>query len=108
MGTDARITTHPILEFKAGRRVRFTFDGRELEGYEGEPIAAALHACGVRVLGESPRLRRPRGFFCAIGNCSSCLMTVDGRPNVRVCREKLREGMCVTTQRGKGVLRAND
>lgn len=108
MMTDARITAHPILEFKVGTRVSFTFDGRELEGYEGEPIAAALHACGVRVLGVSPKLKRPRGFFCAIGNCSSCLMTVDGRPNVRVCREKLREGMRVATQRGKGVLLAND
>lgn len=106
--TDARITTHPILEFKEGKKVKFTFDGREMEGYEGEPIAAALHAAGVRVLRESPKLKRPRGFFCAIGNCSSCLMTVDGRPNVRVCTEKLREGMRVETQRGKGVLLAND
>lgn len=107
MGVGERIASHPILEFPERKRVRFTFDGMELEGFEGEPIAAALHACGVRTLRESPRLGRPRGFFCAIGNCSSCLMTVDGRPNVRACREKLREGMRVTTQRGKGVLSAD-
>lgn len=105
---DGRITCHPILEFKEGRKVRFTFDGKELEGYEGQPIACALHAAGVRVLRESPGLKRPRGFFCAIGNCSSCLMTVDGRPNVRVCVEKLREGMNVITQKGKGVLLADN
>ena len=105
---NGRITNHPILDFKEDRPVRFTFDGKELEGYEGEPIAAALHASGVRVLRESPELKRPRGFFCAIGNCSSCLMTVDGRPNVRICVEKLREGMNVTTQKGKGVLLADN
>ncbi|MEW6080424.1 MAG: (2Fe-2S)-binding protein [Bacillota bacterium] len=99
-----RITHHPILEFQRGRKVRFTFDGREMEGYEGEPIAAALHAAGVRVLRHSPKLNRPRGFFCAIGNCSSCLMKVDGVPNVRVCVERLREGMQVQTQVGKGDL----
>jgi len=100
-----RITDHPILTFGHGRKVRFTFDGRELEGMEGEVIAAALHAAGVRVLSHSHSLHRPRGFYCAIGNCSSCLMLVDGEPNVRVCVEKLSAGMRVETQSGKGRLR---
>ncbi|HEY3314106.1 MAG TPA: (2Fe-2S)-binding protein [Bacillota bacterium] len=100
-----RIIDHPILEFNKGRPVRFTFEGRELVGHEGEPIAAALHAAGVRVLRVSPRLHRPRGFFCAIGNCSSCLMVVDGTPNVRVCAEPLHEGMRVERQEGHGEIR---
>lgn len=103
----SRIRSHPVLTFPPGRSVRFTFDGRELEGLEGEPIAAALHAAGVRVLAHSPVRHRPRGFYCAIGNCSSCLMTVDGEPNVRVCVEKLTEGMRVETQVGRGELRAH-
>ena len=32
-------------------------------------------------------------------------MTVDGEPNVRVCTEKLKGGMVVTRQKGKGVLK---
>jgi len=100
-----RITDHPILQFEKGPKVTFTFDGQQLEGYEGEPIAAALHAAGIRTLSHSHVKKRPRGFFCAIGACSSCLMTVDGVPNVRVCVEKLRAGMRVETQQGKGVLR---
>ncbi len=99
-----RITEHPILTFERGRVVSFTLDGRRLEGYEGEPIAAALHDAGVKVLRRSMRLGRPRGFFCAVGKCSSCLMRVDGKPNVRVCLEPLREGVRVETQRGKGAL----
>jgi len=75
-----------------------------MEGFEGEPIAAALHANGVRVLRHSPSLGRPRGFFCAIGNCSSCFMVVDDRPNTRVCVEKLKEGMVIERQTGKGRL----
>ena len=38
----------------------------------------------------------------AIGNCSSCFMTVDGEPNVRVCVTKVRAGMRVEEQHGKG------
>lgn len=100
-----RIESHPILTFKKGRKVKFTYNGKEMEGYEGEPIAAALHAQGVKVLGYSPNRHRPRGFYCAIGNCSSCLMVVNGKPNVRTCVEKLTEGMVVETQRGKGDLK---
>jgi predicted molibdopterin-dependent oxidoreductase YjgC len=99
-----RIKEHPILTFQKGREVEFTFDGQTLMGCEGEPIAAALHAAGVRVLGHSHEENRPRGFYCAIGNCSSCLMRVNGKPNVRVCIEKLQMGMIVETQEGKGDL----
>ncbi len=103
-----RIERHPILTFSKGEKVKFYFDGKELEGYRGEPIAAALHAAGVRVLGYSPKSKRPRGLYCAIGNCSSCLMTVNGTPNVRVCVERLESGMRVETQRGRGELVAQD
>lgn len=97
-----RISGHPILTFRKGPVVRFTFEGKELEGFAGEPIAAALIAAGVRVLSVSARLKRKRGFFCAVGNCSSCLMTVDGVPNVRACMEPLRAGMRVEMQEGRG------
>ena len=100
-----RVTEHPILRFPERREVHFTFEGQQLRGLEGEPIAAALHAGGVTVLRHSMRDHRPRGFFCAIGNCSSCLMEVDGEPNVRVCVEALREGMVVNRQVGKGTFR---
>ena len=43
------IQKHPILEFRHGREVVFTFDGKKLKGHEGEPIAMALHANGVHV-----------------------------------------------------------
>ena len=83
----------------------FTFDGRVLEGFAGESIAAALHAGGVCVLGHSHKDGRPRGFYCAIGNCSSCKMVVDGKANVRVCVEPLRAGLTVETQQGRGEIR---
>ena len=99
---EARIRDHPILDFPHGRKVNFTWQGEEMWGYEGEPIAAALHALGVRVLHLGHGSGRPRGFFCAIGNCSSCLVVVDGVPNVRACVEPLREGMRVERQDGVG------
>ena len=99
-----RVSEHPILKFKRGKQIMFIYEERELAGYEGETIAAALHAAGVKVLGRSAVLHRPRGFFCAIGTCSSCLMVVDGVANVRVCVTKLKAGMVVKEQHGRGIL----
>jgi len=53
----------------------------------------------------SVELGRPRGFFCAVGKCSSCFMVVNGVPNVRVCITPLKEGMRIQTQIGKGEIR---
>jgi len=77
-------------------------------GYEGDTIASALVANGVKVFRESIKLHRPRGFYCAIGNCSSCLMTVDGVPNIRTCITPLKEGMHIERIKGKGALHYED
>ncbi len=96
------IEKHPILQFEHGKKVKFTFDGKEMEGFEGEPIAAALHANGIKILSYTEKYKRPRGFFCAIGKCSSCFVIVDGVPNVRSCITPLKEGMAIQTQYGRG------
>ena len=67
-------------------------------GFEGDSIASALHAQGVKKFTESQKYNRPRGFFCGIGKCSSCLMRVNGVPNVRTCIAPLKEDIYVETQ----------
>ena len=98
---ETRIKEHPILgEPQKGEKVTFLFDGREVEGYEGEPIAAALKAAGVMIHRYTKKEHKPRGIFCAIGRCTDCVMVVDGVPNVRTCITPLKEGMDVRTQYG--------
>lgn len=98
---EARIEEHPILGIQEkGRAVIFKFNGKELEGYEGEPIAAALKANGLMVHRYTKKEHKPRGIFCAIGRCTDCVMVVDGVPNVRTCITLLKEGMDVKTQYG--------
>lgn len=96
-----RIEEHPILgKPEKGKMISFTFDGKEVKGYEGEPIAAALKAAGLMVHRYTQKEHKPRGIFCAIGRCTDCVMVVDGVPNVRTCITPLKEGMEVKTQYG--------
>ena len=43
-----QISDHPIVTYPEHREVTFTFDGRELKGREGMPIASALLENGIR------------------------------------------------------------
>nr|WP_206204877.1 FAD-dependent oxidoreductase [Thermococcus sp. MV11] len=92
------------MRFERGREVTIYFEGKPIKAYEGETIATALHAAGIRVLNYSANEKRPRGLFCAIGKCSSCLMVVNGVPNVRTCITLVEDGMVIERQRGKAKL----
>lgn len=98
-----RIFYHPILgKLEEKRKITLEVDGKKIAAYEGEPIAAALLAAGIRVLRMSPKREGPRGVFCAIGRCTDCVMIVDGQPNVRTCVTPARDGMKIQTQKGLG------
>lgn len=97
-----RIVNHPILSFERGRVITFTYEGDVYQAYEGDTIVAALHANGIKILSHSAKSHEPRGLYCAIGNCSSCLMVVNGEPDVRVCVETLHDGDEILVQHGKG------
>ncbi len=98
-----RVKEHPVLgqlEEPEAKQVTITFDGRKLMALEGEPIAAALLANGIKKFRYSSKRKEPRGLFCGIGQCTDCVMEVDGVPNVRTCVTPVRDGMRVNTQNG--------
>jgi predicted molibdopterin-dependent oxidoreductase YjgC len=100
-----RIKDHPILVFPKKKDIVFFFEGKPVVGQEGDMIAFALHSNGIRTISYSSRLKRPRGFYCAIGNCGSCKMRVDGIDNVRTCITPIKENMRVEIQHDKGVIK---
>ncbi len=103
-----RVLNHPILgSYPLSDAVEITVDGRLIQAFEWETIAAAMMANGIRVFRQTEH-GGPRGIFCAVGRCSDCLMVVDGVPNVRVCVTPVRRGMHVETQTGKGKVIADD
>ena len=101
---DFRIQKHPIIEFERGKPIQIYLNRRKITAYEGETILAALYALGIKNYGESVKYRRPRGFFCGIGKCSSCLMRVNGMPRVRTCVTLVEDGMTIEYEKGHGEL----
>lgn len=64
-----------------------------MPAFEGESLAVALWAAGIRTLGRSTKYHRPRGAFCFEGHCGSCFLRVDGRPSVRACMTPVGDGL---------------
>lgn len=79
-----------------GEPVEFFLDGKPVRAYEGETIAGALMNAGCFVSRTIDR--KPLGVYCNIGVCCSCVMTVNGMPNVRICKTPVSEGCRVETQ----------
>lgn len=82
----------------AAETVTIRFEGKNLTCHADTTVAVALWENGVRHLSHSPKYGRPRGVTCARGQCTACLMRVDGVPNVRVCETPVAEGMTVERQ----------
>jgi heterotetrameric sarcosine oxidase alpha subunit len=85
------------------RPVRFTFDGRSYGGFEGDTLASALLANGVRMIGRSFKYHRPRGVLTAGSEEPNALVEVlepDGQctPNVRATMVELYDGLRAQSQ----------
>lgn len=88
-----------MLEPEEKKKLRFTFEGRELEAFEDEVISSALIAAGIKIFSHHKKDGSPQGIFCANGQCAQCTVVADGLP-VKACVTKVKEGMKVAALNG--------
>ena len=86
-----------------GKPVTLEFDGRQVEAFEGETVAAALIANGISHFTRD-REGNPRGVFCNMGVCFDCLVSIQDAAGgddrrVRACQTPVLSGMRI---RGSG------
>jgi len=98
----SRFKQLPTLKINSGERIPFTYKGKTYYGVEGDTIATALYANGVRIYARSLKYHRPRGFYSMDGECSNTMMEVDGIPNVRTETSLLKSNMEIKEQNVKG------
>lgn len=77
--------------------VALRVDGAPVRAYAGDTVAAALVAQQLPTM-RSLKYHRPRAPFCMDGHCGSCLMRIDGEPNIRACMTPVREGLEACSQ----------
>jgi sarcosine oxidase subunit alpha len=101
------MTHHPFRTASGGfidrsKPVRFRFDGRDYRGFEGDTLASALLAEGVRLVGRSFKYHRPRGILSAGPEEPNALVELRSgarrEPNTRATVAELFEGLEATSQ----------
>jgi sarcosine oxidase subunit alpha len=85
-----------------GRPLSFSFDGKEMKGFDGDTLAAALLANDQLLVGRSFKYHRPRGVVTAGSAEPNALVTIgkDGRtePNTRATVAELYQGLTAVSQ----------
>ena len=84
-----------------GATLLLKVDGREIRARDGDTVAAALLAAGIKHIRTTPVSGKPRAPYCLMGVCFDCLVTIDGVGSRQACLVPVREGMSVETQQGK-------
>ena len=88
-----RLLKQPGEWISREKTIKFTFEGKEYTGFEGDTITSALLAAGVQVLGRSFKYHRPRGVL-SFANHDINVMVTDGQDtNIRGDVVKLENGM---------------
>ena len=78
------------------RPLRFTFNGRPCRGFDGDTLASALLAEGVRIVGRSFKYHRPRGIIGVGVEDPACLVELTGQAasgNHQATTVRLRDGL---------------
>jgi sarcosine oxidase subunit alpha len=88
--------------------ISFTFNNKQMTGYEGDTLASALLANGQRLVGRSFKYHRPRGIFSSGSEEPNALVQLRSgahqEPNTRATVVELFDGLTSESQNHRGSL----
>ena len=84
------------------KELSFSFDGKTFQGFQGDTLASALQANGVRLMGRSFKYHRPRGVISAGSEEPNALVELRSgarkEPNTRATVVELFDGLKANSQ----------
>jgi sarcosine oxidase subunit alpha len=78
--------------------IRFSFEGKEIEGLAGDTIASALLANGQSMISRSFKYHRPRSVLTMAGQDANTLVQVGDEPNCLADKRRIEAGLKVEAQ----------
>lgn len=82
--------------------IKFSFEGKDYTGYEGDTITSALWAAGVKVLGRSFKYHRARGVLSFANHDVNILVTDGVDTNMRADVVAIQSGMVLKVVNTEG------
>tara|TARA_B100000963_G_scaffold290614_1_gene260498 strand:- start:4035 stop:7019 length:2985 start_codon:yes stop_codon:yes gene_type:complete len=82
-------------------KIKFFFDGKEYNAFEGDTVASALIRNNIKLIGRSFKYHRPRGIYtCGIEEPNALIQVVNehNEPNTRATIKKIYDGIEISSQ----------
>lgn len=79
-----------------GQAVRIDVNGRPVDAFAGESLAAALFRVQHVALRNTAKRSQTRGYYCGMGVCHECLVEVHGHGPMRSCQVAVFDGLSVS------------
>lgn len=84
----------------ASTTVNVFVNGQKTSAYIGDTVAGLLFNLNKRNLKRSINFQSARGYYCGMGICWECTVTIDGQVGIRACLTEVKEGMDIVTNAG--------
>ncbi len=94
----SRLLYQPGEVIDRSRPVGLTWNSKAIRGFEGDTIASALTANGVRIVSRSMKYHRPRGYVTNDYWDPNGFVQVGDDPNVRSAHRLVEPGMIIDAQ----------
>jgi sarcosine oxidase subunit alpha len=98
-----RVKAHPILEVVDREDITFFWNNQKIQSHAGETLSSALMANGIHIFGHHAKDQAPLGIFCANGQCSQCMVVMNGK-SVKACMTMVQPEIEVFPAEGLPVL----
>jgi len=72
-------------------------DADFVQAYSGETLATVILTAGKKVMSRSSRTKSPRSYYCGMGICNECLITLEDGSKVRACQTLAVPSMKIKT-----------
>jgi sarcosine oxidase subunit alpha len=86
-----------LARIHRGQSFEIKVNGQVIEAFEGETVATAMLAAGIRSLFDDEYGFSPNRLYCNMGVCQQCLITVNHQPNCQACNTLAVPGMKIET-----------
>ena len=93
-----------ISEINKDKLLNFTFNGKKMQGYQGDTLASALLANDIKIVGRSFKYHRPRGIVASGAEEPNAIFQIGSgaktEAGLKATQVDLYDGLIATSKKG--------
>lgn len=88
-----------IAKVDRGEPFTIQVDGKPVTAYHGETLATVILATSTKIMRKTLKNQSPRSYYCGMGICNECIVTIENGIMVRACQTLAQPFMKIKTDK---------